>query len=207
MGTYFTWQRMAAAFFGWEHQPLFQLQTQPEPEQTSAPTTIVTDIQIDGSTNDWVNRSVLEDDPSGDNEPEFLDLTSGYAFLTEDALYFAINAEDPDKPFSNFDIQIQVDDKELQISWSPGNSSGVIGDITSGWEELGRYPRIRICFWASTWKGRIDLSDLGSPEEIQLHDVNVMVGECCDYPAWRAADSWHTSNETPGDQESIIEAE
>lgn len=182
------------------------IQTQPEPEQTSAPTTIVPGIQIDGSTNDWANKSVLEDDPIGDNEAEFLDLTTGYAYLTEDALYFAINAENPDMPFSNFDIQIQVDEKELQIIWTPGDPAGLIGDITSGWKELGTTRKSEFAF-DSAFEGRIDFADLGSPSEIKLHDINVMVGECCEYPAWRAADNWHTDKDTPGDHESIIETE
>ena len=27
-----------------------------------------------------------------------------------------------------------------------------------------------------------------------------MVGECCDYPAWRAADTWHTDKDTPSNR-------
>ncbi|GAG19752.1 unnamed protein product, partial [marine sediment metagenome] len=44
---------------------------------------------------------------------------------------------------------------------------------------------------------RIDLRDLGSPEHVNLNRIMVMVGECCQQPAWHAADVWQPTRPTP----------
>ena len=179
------------------------LNNQP-PEQTSAPLITTSRIQIDGLMGDWADQKVLESDPVGDGEADYLDLTAGYAYLTEEALYFVIDTDNPEMPLANFDIQLQADDRLLQISWAPGNSTGLIGDITSGWKELGETQKSEFAFGPAL-EARIDLRDLGSPIEINLRDVNIMVGECCEYPAWRAADTWHTDKDTPTLDDSIQE--
>ena len=51
-------------------------------------------------------------------------------------------------PLANFDIQLQADDRLLQISWAPCYKQALIGDITSGWKEIGGNSKIGICFWA-----------------------------------------------------------
>jgi len=170
------------------------------PEQNSAPPDIGSGITIDGSMQDWAEREPLDIDPIGDGEAEYLDLTTGYAFLTKDALVFAMEADNSSMPFENIDILIEVDDREVQISWSPGNQTGFMGEITSGWIDLGETRYSEFAFDTS-FEGRIGLTDLGSPGKIRLHDVNVMIGECCEFPAWRAADNWHTDKNTPSDGE------
>ena len=168
------------------------------PEETEASS----GIQIDGSLNDWVGRVVLEDDPVGDGETEFLDLTTGYAYESDDALYFLIETPDPDKPFVHFDIWFQVDARMMQISWAPGNASGFLADVTEGFEPIGDTVHSSFAF-GPVLEGRIDFRDLGSPQEVNLRGVNVMVGECCEYPAWRAADEWQTNKDTPSEAESL----
>ncbi len=151
---------------------------------------------IDGSADDWENQSVIFDDLPGDGEGDFLDLTTGYAYKTDDELYFLIDTVDAHLPFVQFDIQIQADDRELLISWAPGDHADFMGDVTSGYDEIGNTMESEFAF-GHALEARVSLEDLGSPESVNLRQVNVMVGECCDYPEWRAADEWHPDVETP----------
>ena len=155
-----------------------------------------TQIVIDGQPDDWVGRSVLCADPAGDAEEGFLDLTTGYAFVNQDALYLLIETVDPRAPFVQFDMFIEAGGKMLLLSWSPGQALGNLADITTGFEYIG--PAIHSSFaFGPALEVRIDLRDLGSPERVNLNRITVMVGECCQEPAWRAADEWRPTRSTP----------
>jgi photosystem II stability/assembly factor-like uncharacterized protein len=178
---------------------------EPAPVSPSAPEAVEPSVstQIDGTYDDWAGRMALEDDPVGDGEAEFLDLTTGYAYVTEEALYFLIETPDPDKPFVHFDIWFEADKRMLQISWAPGNDTGFLGDVTNGFQPIGDTTYSNFAFGPAL-EGRIDFRDLGAPERVNLRGVNVMVGECCEYPAWREADEWQTGKDTPSETDSIL---
>ena len=59
----------------------------------------VTQIEIDGNSDDWTDRQVLLEDPEGDNTEGFLDLRQGYAFINQDALYILVEVTDNTAPF------------------------------------------------------------------------------------------------------------
>lgn len=172
-------------------------ETDTPPTATLAPA--ITDITIDGDPSDWVDREVLLDDPAGDAEDGFLDLTTGYAFVNQNSLYFLVETVDPEEPFVQFDLEFQADNRRLLISWSSGQPEGFIGDVTSGYEQVG--PTTDSIFALGfALEGRVDLGDMGSPESLNLTQIRVMVGECCEYPAWHPADEWN-----PGDTPVVNE--
>jgi len=155
-----------------------------------------TQIVIDGQPDDWVGRSVLCVDPAGDAEAGFLDLTTGYAFVNQDALYLLIETVNARAPFVQFDMFIKADTKTLLLSWKPGRPTGNLADITSGFQYLGPANRSTFAFGPAL-EARVDLRDLGSPDRVNLNRITVMVGECCQQPAWRAADEWRPTRPTP----------
>jgi streptogramin lyase len=165
-----------------------------------------TRIVIDGQADDWAGRPVLLDDPAGDAEEGFLDLTTGYAFVNQHALYLLVQTIDANAPYPykgkrsgslvQFDMLLQADSRRLLISWAPGQSDGYIGDVTTGYEPVGPTTDSAFAFGPAL-EGRVDLGDVGSPESLSLIEINVMVGECCEFPAWRAADQWQPAGSTP----------
>lgn len=160
-------------------------------------------IEVDGLSGDWAERVVLMDDPIGDGEEDYLDLTKGYAFIHEHVLYFLVETVDPSAPLVHFDIIFGADGRKLLISVKPWSHTGYVGDITADYEAIGETSFSMFSFDKSL-EGRVDLRDLGSPEYIRLEIINVMVGECCDYPQWRAADTWEAGRDTPIESESWI---
>jgi predicted outer membrane repeat protein len=167
----------------------------PTPTETLTPPT-ETHIIIDGQADDWAGRPVLLDDPAGDAEEGFLDLTTGYAFVNQHALYLLVETVDPNASFVHFDMHFQAGSRRLLISWAPGQPDGYIGDVTVDYEPIG--PTTNSAFaLGPALEGRVDLRDMGSPESLSLIEINVMVGECCEFPAWRAADQWQPAGPTP----------
>lgn len=138
----------------------------------------ITQITIDGDPSDWVDRELLLDDPAGDAKEGFLDLTTGYAFVNQNALYFLIETVDHEAALIQFDIFFQVDERQFQISWNPGSSTGYISDITSGYENLGGTIFSTFAL-GPAFEGRVDLLDMGSPESISLIEIAV-VSKCCE---------------------------
>jgi hypothetical protein len=156
---------------------------------TATPTTeppATTRITIDGKADDWQSRLVVADDPAGDAEAGFLDLTHGYAFVNQDALYFLIEVVDPAATMVQFDIQFQASDQGYQISWAPGQLNGSLGGV-------GTITRSQFAFGPAL-EGRVDLRDLGSPEDLRLVGANVMGGTCCAQGEWRAVDKWQSTS-------------
>lgn len=156
----------------------------------------LTEITIDGEAEDWVGRAVLHNDPAGDAETGFLDLTTGYAFINQNALYFLVKTVDASAPLVQFDIFIQTGTRELLISWRPGQPQGSLADITTEFEFIGSTTNSTFAFGPAL-EARVDLRDLGPPETLDLSEIYIMVGECCEYPAWRAADEWQPARSTP----------
>jgi len=76
----------------------------------------ITQIAVDGSLSDWVGRKTIFEDPPGDGEAGFLDLTKGFAFVNKNALYILIETADPKASFVQFDIIIDAGTKRVLIS-------------------------------------------------------------------------------------------
>ena len=159
----------------------------PEPEPTSIQT--VTRITIDGQGADWLGRPVLLDDPAGDTEEGFLDLTTGYAFVNQHALYLLVETVDFNAPFVQFDLEFQVGARRLLISVTRGATSGYLGDITAGYQPIGELAKSTFAFGPAL-ECRIDLRDMDSPKSLNLTHVSVMVGERSESSPWRSADEW-----------------
>lgn len=67
---------------------------------------------------------------------------------------------------------------------------GFIADITTEYKPIG--PTTNSTFvLGKALEVRVDLRDVGLPESFNLTQIRVMVGECCELPAWRAADDWN----------------
>ena len=155
-----------------------------------------TRIIIDGSGEDWAGRPLLLDDPAGNGEPRILDLTTGYAFINQHALYLLVEADDPDAGFSEFYIDLQVGPNRLRVGWRPQWSQGYVADVTGQFQKLRYASRSEIAFGPAL-EARIDLRDLGSPDSVKLIGVGVWAGVCCEAGEWRIADRWEPSSSTP----------
>ncbi len=158
----------------------------------------VTRMHIDGNADDWAGRPALYNDPAGDAEAGFLDLTTGYAFVNQDALYLLIETVNPRAPFVQLAIFIKAGHKSLYLQWTPGQALGDLADMTTGFEYIGPLNRSSFALGPAL-EVRVDLRDLGSPkpESLDLIRILVMVGECCEYPAWHPADEWQPTRSTP----------
>ena len=155
-----------------------------------------TRIIIDGQKDDWADRPLCHTDPLGDAEIGYMDLGAGYAFVNRDALYFCVQLTDPMADMVQFDLILRGDGDWL-IS-TDGNGGGFIGDISDGWAPVGETELSRFSM-AQCLEGRISLGDLGLAPgaNLDLDEINVMVGACCEPPAWRAADVWEPNQTTP----------
>jgi len=160
-------------------------------------------IVVDGSKTDWEVRKIVNADPVGDAEKGFLDFTNGYAFYDQKALYFLVETVDSHGLLVQFDINFTADGRKYVCSVNPGYSTGFIGDITSGYIEVGQTKFSKFAF-GPAFEGRIDLRDLGLPKDIQLDYINAMIGECCEPPAWHPSDVWETRGPTPSENESLV---
>ncbi len=160
----------------------------------------ITEITIDGFAGDWDTSIVLHSDPSGDAARGYLDFTKGYAFVNLESLYFLVEFADPSAPVVQFDLLVIVDGRTHLVSWSPGDSVAGHADVTEGFEFLGMTTSSEFAF-GEALEGRISLRDLGDPSSVRLIKIVAMIGACCDYPAWRDADTWSPLRSTPVRQE------
>ena len=152
---------------------------------------------IDGSAGDWLGRSVLFEDPAGDPLVDSPDLTTGYAFVSGDALYLLVDAVDRDVPFVHFEIEFEAGSRRLAINWRPGSSRGFLEDVTSNWSGIGDTSFAAFSF-DTALEARIDFRDIGvgSPEQVRLTGVGVRAGTCCD-ETWLISDRWSPYLATP----------
>ncbi len=154
------------------------------------------EIQIDGSKEDWVDRAVLYEDPAGDAEGGLLDITTCSAFIKDNALHFLIDLVDPSADFVQIDMLFSSESQLFICSYLPDEGVAWCGDITEGYVEIGQANYSRFAF-GPAFEGRFDFQDLGSPDGIQLQDITVWGGECCDEPAWMRVDSWVPNEPIP----------
>jgi photosystem II stability/assembly factor-like uncharacterized protein len=160
-------------------------------------------IQVDGLATDWVGRRIVVADPAGDAEEGFLDFSDGYAFHDGKALYFLVETVDPEALYVQFDIQFTAGVRKYIISVDPISSSGFIGDITSEYQAIGQTNFSKFSYGPAL-EGRIDLRDLGSPDDIHLESIGALIGECCNSPSWHQADIWEIQGQTPLTEESWV---
>ena len=154
---------------------------QPEATQEEVNTTLsqtITQIEVDGLGDDWIDREIVLDDPAGDADEGFLDLTTGYGFVNQDALYLYVEIVDSNMPFVQFDFEIKGGAESYLLTWKPG-------------EQLPNEFSNSTIALNNALEARIDLRDLGSPNNVRLSQIRVMVGECCEFPTWHAADEWN----------------
>jgi photosystem II stability/assembly factor-like uncharacterized protein len=150
-------------------------------------------INVDGSLKDWSDSEVLHADPV-DAEEGFLELTNGYAFHTEDALYFAVEVLDPDAPFVQIDMYFEVDDGTRHISWEPGGGvGGWISDNSTGWEPIGCSNYSKFIF-GDAFEGQVSFLDLETTDSASIYKVAVIAGE--EGNRWEV-DVWETRLDTP----------
>ena len=139
---------------------------------------------------------MLLDDPAGDAESGFPDLTTGYGFVNEHAFYMFVEALDSGAPFDSFEIRFEVGPRRLWMGWAPGWDEPWLADITNDeWEDIGGASYSTFAFGPGL-EARVDLRDLGSPDGVSLIEIDVMVGECCG-AMWRSADNWSPAVGTP----------
>ena len=137
----------------------------------------LTRISVDGLSDDWVGRAVIEGDPAGDSEAGFLDLTNGFAFVNEHALYLLVETVDRNAPFEQFEIYLRAGSRELWVGWAPQWDYAVVVDITTEWDEIGQATLSAFALGAAM-EGRLDLRDLALPDSVTLSRIDVMAGEC-----------------------------
>ncbi|MFZ5820595.1 MAG: VPS10 domain-containing protein [Chloroflexota bacterium] len=162
-------------------------------------------IQVNGQADDWADRVVLHEDPSGDAPEGLLDLTTGYAFVDESALYFLIDVVDAKTVYEQIDIILNAGTKRFNCTIVLGNNTAHCGDMMGFETEVP--PAVFSSFSiGASFEGRLDLRDLGLPETVQLEEIIVWTGECCEAD-WIQADSWRPTKPTPSEEESLITLE
>ena len=172
--------------------------TNPASDPTPTPTEkplLITNIVVDGLSDDWMNREIILDDPLGDGEQGFLDFRAGYAFLNQHALYFLVNVEDVNAPFVLFDMNFSTEDGHYQITWSPGQAGLSLGFYGKNGDfvDLGFIERTSFAY-QDALEARIDLRDFGSDITLNSIFIMAMVGEG---ESWGPADTWTTSDPLP----------
>ena len=116
----------------------------------------VTEITVDGLADDWTNRQLVFACPEGDVEEGFIDLTDGYAFVNQNALYFMVETTDPDARVEAFYIRVSSGGTETGFVWRPSDPAAGL-------------PQNSTLSLGEVFEGRIDLSDIGfSPEDLLL---------------------------------------
>ena len=132
-----------------------------------------TQIVIDGQPDDWVGRSVLLSDPTGDAQAGFVDMTTGYGFVNQHAVYLLVEVVDANAQVTKFMVWFKADSRALVFEWSVVDAFGVVseempnGDLVS----IGRAIHSAIAF-GPVLEMRIDLRDLELPEDLFLESIN-----------------------------------
>lgn len=171
------------------------------------PATDTGPIKIDGNKDDWANRRVLYDDPAGDVKEGLLDLTTGYAFKTDEAIYFLIDLVNPDASFVQIDMIFSSGTQKFNCTFERNVDGAHCGDITNEPPiDIGQTQYSSTAF-GPAFEGKIDFRDIRSPGDLQLEAMYVWAGECCEQPAWQEVDSWRPNGPIPSDEESLIVAE
>ena len=95
--------------------PSTPLRASPVPPTPTPAGPTITQITIDGQTDDWAGRPILLDDPTGDAEGGFLDFTTGYGFANQDAVYLLVEVADPAAPVTEFNVWFKAGARALRF--------------------------------------------------------------------------------------------
>jgi len=144
-----------------------------------------TRIVIDGQPDDWVGRPVLLSDPAGDAQVGFVDMTTGYGFVNQHAVYLLVEVVDANAQVTQFMVWLKTDSRALVFEWSVHDAFGVVseempnGDLTL----IGRALHSAIAFGPAL-EMRIDLRDLELPEALFLESINAHAGRGRPVDVW-----------------------
>jgi hypothetical protein len=167
------------------------------PTAVPTPEPAVTQITIDGQTDDWAGRPVLPEDPTGDAEDGFLDFTTGYGFANQDAVYLLVEVVDPSASVTEFNVWFKSGARALRFQWRVDQGEASVTEEVPD----GSYTPVSAASYSHVAFGpalemHIDLRDLESPEELLLESVTADVQESPGGP-WRNADVWEPMTAPP----------
>ena len=134
-------------------------------------------IQIDGIGDDWIDQDLFYADPEGDVETGFLDLTSGYAFVDNESLYFMVNVTDPSSTFTQIHLNFRTEKNDILTSWDKNLEFGTIYDTSdlNNYIEIGRTKLSHLAF-GNVLEGKISFKDLGNLGAITyFRDIYIVV--------------------------------
>ncbi len=160
-------------------------------------------ITIDGNGKDWENRIVISEDPSGDAEAAYPDLTSGYGFIDQGVIYFYIQIANPGADYAQYDIMLRDGTKQIMCNVPRDSDEGYCVDLTEGFFELGQAFNSSFAH-GEGFEGIINIRDLVDVDELYIADINVMVGGESGEGEWRAAEIWSSLPPLPSQEESLI---
>jgi len=139
----------------------------------------ITEKIIDGEMGDWEERFLLGQDPKGDAEGDFLDLTNVSVFINQEALYLMIELANPAAPFVQFDLEFFADGRWFLLTWR--SDFPHVGQLEDSVFAMG-----------NVLEGRINLEELGSPQEsVEIMQIRVMAGESPPSESWRSVDEYN----------------
>jgi len=146
-----------------------------------------TQIVIDGQPDDWVGRSVLLSVLAGDAQAGFVDMTTGYGFVNQHAVYLLVEVVDSNAQVMQFMIWFKADSRALVFEWSVHDAFGVISEEMPNGDLIliGRAIHSAIAFGPAL-EMRIDLRDLELPEDLFLESINAHAGRGRPVDVWGA---------------------
>ena len=153
-------------------------------------------IMVDGYADDWAGVEPVFEDPEGDAEDGFLDLTNVSTYADASGLYFLAKVADPLATLVQFDLEIRVGDRSFLLSVGKHGGAAVVAEVTEGYVQIGDTLSSSFAFGAA-WEGFISFEDLPVRGEISLADIRVMVGECCG-DEWRPGDDLEAEAHSDG---------
>ena len=171
-------------------------------EPTIEPTPLepqLTGISINGDASDWADYPVTKEEPLGDGEDGVLDFGDLHLFRNRDAVYLMVELPDGQAGFEELSLMFMLADRFLHVNWDGSSRNGYLASETLDHQDftgLGSTGYSAIAL-GDVLEARIDLRDLGNPEELALNVINVHTGECCTPPAWHPADSIEQIRDIP----------
>ncbi len=151
----------------------------------------MTEITIDGDPSDWADYPLTKDEPLGDSEGGVLDFGGLYLFRNRDAVYLMVELADGQDDFEALSFMFTQADRFQHVYWDGSSRNGDLATESLDYQDftdLGSTGYSAIVL-ADVLEARIDLRDLGDPDELALNVVNVHTSECCTPPERHPADS------------------
>jgi hypothetical protein len=152
-----------------------------------------TRLNIDGDPSDWSLRPSVVTDPPDDIVGPGFDFRSITAFVNDDALYVlaegrgSLNA-------GSIEMDLTVDGREIRLGWGLNREypDPWIGEpLPDEWRDLGNGALSTFAF-GDAFEARIALSDIFFASSIELTQLQIYEGECCD-AEYEVADEWRGS--------------